>query len=64
MLRWERENKGGTNIAESFLPKKIGDIGRFGDICTFCDMETEKKICSKNENRVGVRNDVICQTFF
>ena len=33
----------GGNIAESFLPKNFGDIGKFGDIGTFGDMGTEIK---------------------
>jgi hypothetical protein len=30
----------------------------------FGDMGTKIIFCSKSEKRVGVRNDVICQTFF
>ena len=33
----------GHNIAESFLPKNFGDIGKFGNIGTFGDMGIEIK---------------------
>jgi hypothetical protein len=49
--------QGGGNIAESFLPENFNDIG------TFSDMGPKYIISFKNEKRVGVRNDVICQTF-
>ena len=56
---------GGPNIAESFLAKKFGDIGTFGDIGHFRRYGNKNKFFrSKNEKRVGVGNDVICQTIF
>ena len=35
------------NIAESFLAKNFGDIGKFGNIGTFGDMGTEINILFK-----------------
>ena len=54
---------GRGNIAES-LPKNFGDICKFGDIGTFGEMGTEIKYFIQKMNRVGVRNDVICQPIF
>jgi hypothetical protein len=39
--------RGRPNIAESFLPKNFGDIGKFGDIGTFGGMETKVKFSVK-----------------
>ena len=60
----DQKNTGGPNIAGSFLAKKIGNIGTFGDIGHFRRYGKKKLFRSKNKKRVGVGNDVICQTIF
>ena len=50
--------QGEPNIAESLLPKNSSILGIFGD------MGTTIIFFVQNDKRVGVRNDVICRTFF
>jgi hypothetical protein len=53
----------GSRYLRKFFCKKFGDIGTFGDIEHFRRYGYKNKFFrSKNEKRVGVRNDVICQS--